>query len=306
MSNCMRQLLPCIALSIASAMACAEKTIVIVEGLGGEPRFVQGFAEQVDAIETASGKLVPPEQLQVFRNADAQRDAIMAYFETLAAESSPGDELLLYLVGHGSYDDHHYKFNLAGPDLTGEDIAGLLDAQAANVQVFVNTGSASGALGEMLERDGRILLLATRSGRERHATRFGTYLADAFVNEFADTNKNASVSAGEAFRFAERQVADFYERHNQLATEHPQLIGAMADRVVLARFTSAADATTDDALAALLVERQTMNADIEALRLRRETMAADDYHAALLEKMLALAMLEDRIEAQQEALQNAR
>jgi len=300
-----RQLMLCIYLSFASATACAGKAIVIVEGLGGEPRYEQAFAEQAEAIASASGKLVPPGQLKLFRGQEANRDAILAYFETLSARATPADELMLYLIGHGSYDDHQYKFNLSGPDLTGEDIAAILDTHPATAQLFVDTGSASGALAETLERDGRTLVLATRSGRERHATRFGTYFSEAFGNATADTDKNASVTAGEAFRFAERQVADFYERNDQLATEHPRLIGSNADRLVLARFTRDAEATGDAALAGLLAERQTMNADVEALRLRRETMDADAYQAELLQKMLALAMLEDRIEARQEELRDA-
>jgi hypothetical protein len=295
----------CLLLCLAGGAALAETQIVIVEGLGGEPRFTEAFAEQVDTIATASRALVPDSRLHVIRVADAGRDAILSLFAKLAATSGSDDALLLYLIGHGSFDEHDYKFNVPGPDLTGADIASLLDAHAAGMQLLVNTSSASGVLNDLLQNERRILILATRSGSERHATRFGDYFAAALADTAADVDKNQTITAGEAFRFAERLVTDYYARNNQLATEHSQLTGERADRVVLARLVSAPLAIQDDELAALLAERQSMNDDIAALRLQRDAMAGDDYQAELLRRLLELARLEDRIEARQEAVRDA-
>jgi len=288
---------------LSSARAATQ--IVIVEGLGGEQRYSEAFAEQRQAIAQASRSLVPESDLHVVPVDAASREAILELFAGLSAGADSNDTIYMYLVGHGSFDEHDYKFNLPGPDLSGADILQLLEEHPAGTQVLIDTSSASGTLKDLLQNERRLLILATRSGAERHATRFGTYFSAALADTAADTNKNNSVSVGEAFRFAERLVADFYARNDQLATEHPQMIGERADRLVLARLESAVPVSVDTELQALLAERQQMNNDIEALRLRRDAMAADAYQAELLQRMLDLAQLENRIEARQEALQNA-
>ena len=286
-------------LLLAAAPAVAGRHVVVVEGLGGEARYNEAFADQVGKIEAASGSVVDAEGLHVLRGPDANLAAIEALFAGLADAASPADELVVYLVGHGTFDDHQYKFNLPGPDLTGDAFAALLEAHPAATQLVVATGSSSGALEDLLAGEGRTSVLATRSGRERHATTFGTWFAMALGDEAADLDKNRAITAGEAFRFAERQVADYYEGNNQLATEHPTLAGEFADELTLARFPGSGAGSTDSRLAALLQERQRINGEIEALRLARGNMPADEYQAKLLDTMLELARLEERIEARQ-------
>ena len=239
---------------------------------------------------------------ELLRGGDPSREAVLERLGGLQQELDASDQFVLVLLGHGSYDDVEYKFNLPGPDLTGEDIVAALDALPAGTQVLVNTSSASGAMAEMAPADGRIIILATRSGVERHATRFGGYFAAALSDGAADTDKNSRISVAEAFRYAERQVTDYYERNDQLATEHPVIDGGPADRVALARLGGARPAVADSALAELVAERAALNAEIEALRLARDGMPASDYQSALLDRMLELARLEDAIEARQEAI----
>ena len=145
-------------------------------------------------------------------------------------------------------------------------------------------------------------LLATRSGAERHATRFGNYFAAALADASADVDKNRIITAEEAFRFAERRVTDYYERNGQLATEHPRLEGGQAANFSLARLEAPRQPTTDAELAALMEQRAALNGDIETLRLSRDSMAPGDYQSALLEKMLELATLEERIERREREL----
>jgi hypothetical protein len=128
------------------------------------------------------------------------------------------------------------------------------------------------------------------------------HFAGALSDVSADTDKNSMISVEEAFRFAERQVNDFFERNNQLATEHAELDGGDAGRLTLARIGPTQPAVMDAALAELIADRDELNAAIEALRLARDEMPMADYQSALLERMLELARVEDAIEAQQEEL----
>ena len=283
-------------------VASAELQVVIVEGLGGDERYTDQFAEQVSAIERASIAMAGDSGVRFFRSGEFSRDEVLAHFAALAESLGADDRLAIFLVGHGSYDDHEYKFNIAGPDLTDSDLFAILDDSRAGNILMVNTSSSSGATAARLTADGRTLILATRSGAERHATRFGGYFIAALGDSSADLDKNRVISAEEAFRFAERQVSDYYERNGQLATEHARLEGSQAARFSLARLDTPQVTQEDNALERMVRRRDELNGDIEGLRLRRESMTAEDYQSELLERMLELATLEEEIEAREQEL----
>jgi hypothetical protein len=289
-------------LIVVPAAALSEMHVVVIEGLSGEPRYAEQFGEQVAAIERAAKSLTGDKQIRVFRADEVSRDAILQYFEDLKTGSSGSDQVALYLIGHGSYDDHEYKFNIQGPDLTGEDIASMLDSLPSTSQLLVNTSSASGAIADLAKDDNRMLILATRSGVERHATRFGNYFAAALTDPTADIDKNQIVSAAEAFSFAERQVDDYFERNGQLATEHPRMEGDRADRFGVARLGSVRPSTDDTVLTELIAERDALNARIESLRLDQENMTQADYRSELLQNMVELAETEEAIEEREREL----
>jgi hypothetical protein len=276
--------------------------VVVIEGLSGEPRYAEQFGEQIAAIESAAKSLTGNNRIRVFRADEVSRDAVLQYFETLKTGSSGSDQVAVYLIGHGSYDDHEYKFNIQGPDLTGEDIASMLDSLPSTSQLLVNTSSASGALADLAIADNRMLILATRSGVERHATRFGNYFAAALTDPTADIDKNQIVSAAEAFSFAERQVDDYFERNGQLATEHPRMEGDRADRFGVARLGDVRPSTDDTVLTELIAERAALNARIESLRLDQENMTQADYRSELLQNMVELAETEEAIEEREREL----
>ena len=178
----------------------------------------------------------------------------------------------------------------------------MLDALPGTNQLLVNTSSASGAIAELAKSDNRMLILATRSGVERHATRFGNYFTAALNDPTADVDKNRIISAAEAFSFAERQVDDYFDRNGQLATEHPRIEGDRADRFGLARLGGERLSSTDTVLAELIAERDALNATLDALRLEQADLAPDEYRSRLLKHMVELAETEEAIEARQREL----
>jgi len=291
-----------VSLLLLPLVSLGEFHVVIIEGLAGDPVYAEQFEQQISAITTASRSVTEPDNVHVFRTNDVSRDAVLGHLESMQSGMGADDRFALYLIGHGSYDDYEYKFNIPGPDLTGEDIATALDALPATNQLFVNTSSSSGATDHQVVNDDRIVVLATRSGAERHATRFGTYFAGALSNASADIDKNGSISVNEAFDFAERHVNDYFEQNNQLTTEHAQLSGDRADRLTLARLDDSRPIVVDTALASLIADREAVNQEIDSLRLARDDMPIADYQSALLEKILKLARIEDAIDARQEQL----
>ena len=277
----------------------AELYVVIIEGLGGDAVYTEQFATQVAAVSEASRTLTTEDRVHVFPALSVTREDVLDYFTALDAQITGSDRLTIYLIGHGSYDEYEYKFNITGPDLTGADLAEALNELPGENQLIVNTSSASGALADALMNDERMLILATRSGVERHATKFGNYFAAALSDPGADLDKNQVVSAGEAYRFAERQVDDYFERNGQLATEHSRMEGSRADRFSLARLGTSQPRSDDAVLTELVARREELNGQLDELRLSRDTMSADDYQSALLQMLLELAQTENEIEARE-------
>jgi hypothetical protein len=227
----------------------------------------------------------------------ATRDRLVDAVESLAERLRPSDSVAVFLIGHGTYDGQQYKFNLPGPDPTGEDLAELFDSLPARSQLVVNATSASGAVLEQWQADGRIVITATRSGNERNATRFPEHWADALSSEAADANRNGVITVQEAFDFTARRVADSYESAGNLATEHAQLAGDGAARFDVARLTARVAMTP--ALERLYGERDAIEQAIDELRDRRETMPTRDYFDELQPLLLQLADVQDRIDAEQ-------
>ncbi len=279
----------------------AELYYLIVGGLGGEPKYQERFDADVASIAAVARRTSGDNRVVVLKGEAATREALVKGIESLGKRAKAADSLAVILVGHGSFDGESYKFNLPGPDIDGDELAKLLTEVPARAQLVVNATSASGAVLEKLAVNGRTVITATRSGFERNATRFAEHFAAALADGSADINKNGIITAQEAFDYATREVADSFEKEGTLATEHPQLAGDGAARFTLARLASAAPAAAaaaaDPAVAALTVERDKLDAEIEALRGRRAEMESEAYLNELQRLLVELAEVQGKIDA---------
>jgi hypothetical protein len=289
--------------------AQAAVRVVIIQGLGGDPGYVRQFGEQAAALAKISQALAPAEDIWLWSGQDATRARILAGFQRLSGQLHADDRLILYLIGHGSFDGRQYKFNLPGPDLSDADLARLLNALPTREQLVVATGSCSGALLSVLAAPHRVLLTATRNGEEKNITRFGAALVSALRSNEADTDKDSRISLPEAYAFANRQVQDAYRHDTLLATEHAVLQGDEAKSFLLAGLGAAAGegaglqaGQTAGAGAAgsvpadWLRRRDTLNERIGALEAKKATLASDDYQRQLQALLLQLAQLQQRID----------
>ena len=187
----------------------------------------------------------------------------------LAANAKRDDQVMIVLIGHGTYDGEDYRFNLPGPDLTASELGALFDQIPARDQLIVNSTSASGAAVDRWKRDNRVVITSTKSGGERTATRFAQFWVEAVTTSAADTNRDDVVTAAEAFEFANRKVAESFKADVSLATEHARLEGKGADRFQVARFGNAILATSDSALSALYTQRVGIERDLRAVKERK-------------------------------------
>src|SRR5437660_3227739 len=153
---------------------------------------------------------------------DVTRTRVNDIFATVAREARSDDDLVVILIGHGSFDGAQYKFNLPGPDISGNELASLCERIAAKRQLIVNTTSASGGSVAALKKSGRAIITATKSGTEKNATVFARYWIEAMRDPAADVDKNEAISALEALQYTDRKTVEFYEAQKHLATAQPQ------------------------------------------------------------------------------------
>ena len=185
--------------------AQAAPYYVTVAGLGGEPDYEQRFTALAKDLDKLFKAAASDAHVYTFTGSDATKAHLTDTLGQIAREAKPEDEFTLILIGHGSYDGEVYKFNLPGPDISGEDLAILCDRIPAKRQLIVNTTSASGGSIGALQKAGRIVIAATKTGTEKNATVFARYWVDALRDGSADTDKNEAISALEAFQLRRSQ-----------------------------------------------------------------------------------------------------
>ena len=291
--------------------ARAATYYVIVAGIGGEPEYEQRFtsaAKDLDRIFKAGGSVA---HVDTFIGSQATASEFRTIMQNVAREAKEDDDFVLVLIGHGSFDGVEYKFNLVGPDLTAGEIAGLCDRILARRQLIVDTSSASGGAIQALERPGRAVITATKSGTEKNATVFARYWVDALQDPVADVDKSDSVSALEAFSYAAQKTAGFYDSEKRLATEHAVFNdmgrgqpvreagngqGLLLASFPLLRLGTNQQAANNPAKRALLTQKEDLEQKIDTLKYQKAAMDPADYKKQLTDALLQLAKVQEELD----------
>ena len=149
----------------------------------------------------------------------ASREGIEQGLNDLLQTVETGDQITLYLIGHGSGAEEEAKFNIVGPDITGIEFAQLLDQFDRQDMVIINTTSASFGFSQALSSEGRVVISSTRSPSERYDPIFSGYFIEALEQRNGDRDKNNRVSMLEAFEYAKANVEAWYAEQGRLAAE---------------------------------------------------------------------------------------
>jgi len=300
-----------VALFLLAASAHAATYYLTVSGLGGEPDYEQRFKMWSDDIDGSLKKAGG--DAKVFTLNAPTKDKVKAQFADIQKQATPQDALVVMLIGHGSYDGVEYKFNIPGADLTGAEIAALLDRVPATRQLVVVTTSASGGAIDSLRRPNRVVISATKAGSEKNATIFARFWAEALREPAADTDKNESVSALEAFRYAQKKTTEFFETQKRLATEHSVLedtgkgegerdpkpengAGKLAAAFPVVRIGANAAAARDPNKRPLLDKKEQIENAIDKLKYEKAALPAAEYKKQLTALLVELAKIQEALD----------
>ncbi len=196
--------------------AAATADVLIVVGAPGTPEYAAAFAEAARAWQKAAGQ-GGAQVVVLGLDGGAERPLLQG---ALARQAAAGPTpLWLVLLGHGTFDGKHARFNLRGPDVSASDLKDQL-ARFSRPLIIINTAPASAPFVSTLSGRDRTVIAATRSGSEQNATRLPRALAAALTDSGHDLDKDGQVSLLEAFLGASRAVGNQFTADGLLATEH--------------------------------------------------------------------------------------
>lgn len=210
--------------TLAQSADDAEKRdveVLVVAGASGADEYVKVFDAQVRLWQEAGEKAGAT--VNVIGRDERQDDA-SALEDALKKASGKEQGLFwLVLIGHGTFDGREPRLNLRGPDPTARQLGEWLKPVKREMVIIQGTSAAAGFL-PFLGGKNRTVVTATKSADEVFYARFGEHFAPAIAGGTeADLNQDRQVSVLEAFLFASRKTAEFYEKAERLATEHALL-----------------------------------------------------------------------------------
>jgi hypothetical protein len=222
------------AIATIAAPASAATHLLVISGLGGDENYTTAFHQWSVSLVASAVASGMAEDNVVYLAEDPARDperidgasrkeTIEATLETMGSAAGADGELWLVIFGHGSTRGEETTVNLPGPDMSGAELAAILDRLPVEKVVIANASSASADFVRDLSAPGRAVVTATRTSSERHAPVFGGFFSEGFEDGKADVDKDQRVSLLEAFDYARLAVARAFETDGRMATEHPLL-----------------------------------------------------------------------------------
>ena len=142
---------------------------------------------------------------------------------------------------------------------------------------------------------------------------FPRFWVEALRDTAADADKNDSISALEAFHYAEQKIAEYYESQKHLATEHAVLEdtgkgsgvhapsaensqGLRAAAFPLVRLAAAKSLANNPEKKKLLEKKEQIEVSIDELKYQKATLPPADYKKQLTVLLLELARTQEELD----------
>ena len=207
--------------------------MVILTGVGGRDAYRDRFANQAAVWQQFGEQAGWTASTIATESVDGSVDERLS--RTWAdLSANPPERLVVVLIGHGTDDGRIARFNIPGDDVSADSMRKDLDRIDCRQLIF-NTTAASGAWIAPLSSAGRVVITATKNGREVDATQFADALSAPLRESDAgetsasrgpldlmplDLDKDDAVSVLELAVYLSDRTAAAYRDDNRIATEH--------------------------------------------------------------------------------------
>src|SRR5580704_4481290 len=280
-----------------SLARAADRYAVVISGASGG----DAYAEKYDKWRTALVAMLkqrfryPDDHLFVLGESEGQnvakatRENVRKVFGGLRSRLASDDLLFVLLIGHGTIADaDEAKFNLVGPDLSSREWSELLKPVPGRL-VFADTTGGSFPFMRKLAAHGRVVLTATDSAAQQFETVFPEFFVKAFDDPAAALDQNGRLPT-------ERPLLGDTGDGVGRDAQSPGADGAIA-RATYLEPDAAASAGGEGASGGLAKKKADLEAQIEALKARKPTIAPDQYDAELEKLLTELARVSRQIRA---------
>jgi hypothetical protein len=159
-----------------------------------------------------------------------------------------------------------------------------------------------------------VVIAATKAGTEKSSVAiFPRYWIEALRDPASDADKNDTVSALEAFKYAQAKVEKFFTTENRLATEHAVIEdtgkgdgvkdpsadngeGLAAGRFILVHLGTSAAAAKDPAKQQLVKHLEDLDAKLDELKYEKASIDPADYRRQLQTLMIDRAQTQAELD----------
>jgi hypothetical protein len=132
------------------------------------------------------------------------------------------DNIVLFLIGHGTYIGTNSYYTLNDYNLPDFEMAGMFKSIKRDKLIFVFSPCNSGGFINDLSVENTLIITSTQKDEANRAAFIEPFLTS--FNGIGDTNSDGKVSFAEAFNYASKIVKDQYINNDWgKLTEHPQL-----------------------------------------------------------------------------------
>jgi len=197
---------------------------VVVCGIGKDAEDLAAWSQTLGGLRTYLNEkaCIPSERLVVLSPDAATAREIRRRIGACAQAAREVDRFVFYYVGQANAAGGSLRLNLSGPDITQDDLAEWLAAVKAKSQLVVLDCPCAGAAAKALPHPGRVVVLAATEA-QTYGPRFSLHFVPALAREQSDANHDGRISVLEAFTAAAREIEQWYQRMELLATETPSI-----------------------------------------------------------------------------------
>ncbi|MCA9033544.1 MAG: hypothetical protein KDA91_00375 [Planctomycetaceae bacterium] len=314
-----------------SATEAVSQDVIVVIGADGAAEYGEQFRRWADrwkqAATAGDASLIAIGEVDTDRVATEEEpsdaDKLKNTIISLGQKQTP-EPLWIVLIGHGTFDSRTAMFNLRGADVSDRQMSEWLQTTQRPVAV-INCFSSSSPFLNTLSGNDRVVISATKDASQIQFSHFGDAMSQAIVGLEADIDRDGQTSLLEAWLFASRQTASFYESVGRLATEHsllddngdargvrselfeglrpngdveqPDLTdGRLAARWHLVRSEEEKRLTADER-----EKRDSLESQLEILRGKKKELSEESYFEQLEQLMIPLAELYESVEERHSA-----